>query len=204
MNKANQKAPHHPSSSDIEQHKSESTNFDWSSVFPPGRIKAQIQQEDDNVGCLPKKTLELISTCSTLLLREIVQTSCALMENENIKMESGRQATTAAALPPGTMLLSAKDIQNGIRKGPECLQFLQNVVDQAVRDDDGKVASRKIRKRKATNSAAASRPLSKLLKDTNTTAGISKETLEEAVELSKVALTPRSKDTVVLDEEDYD
>ena len=195
-----------PPSSDNNRNDNKLTDFDWSSVFPPGRIKTQIQLEDDNIGCLPKKTLELISTCSTLLLRKIVQTSCTSKEKGG---KTGRTAKASAASPPSSQLLAAQDIQKGIQEGPESLHFLQDVVDQAVRDDDGKVASRKTRKRKATKSvkdtiADSSKPLAKLRKSHSTTAGISKETLEQAVELSKEPTTQNTKGGVVLDEEDYD
>lgn len=193
-----------PPSSDNNSNQNKHTDFDWSSVFPPGRIKTQIQLEDDNIGCLPKKTLELISTCSTLLLRKIVQTSFASKDEGG---KAGTAAKATAASPPSSLLLSAQDIRKGIQEGPECLQFLQEVVDQAMRDDDGKVASRKTKKRRATKSAEGTitgKPFAKLLKSNSTTAGISKETLEQAVELSKESATQNTKGGVVLDEEDYD
>ena len=185
-------------------------DFDWSSVFPPGRIRTQIQLEDDNIGCLPKKTLELISACSTLFLRKIVQTSCAAKDNIS------ETVTTGSPPSPSTILLSAQDMQKGIQEGPNCLLFLDDVVAQAVHDDDRKVASRKTKKRKAVRSedtCTAQQPpgvsskIAKLPKMSNAASGISKETLEQAVAISQQrssAIQTITKDSVILDEEDYD
>ena len=100
------------------------SNFDWSSVYPSGRIKSQIQAVDADIGCLPQKSLELINASSMLLLKKVVKASSS-----------------------DTTILSAKDIQHGIQN-ESSLAFLGESVDDAVKSETNKLAKKPIYKPK--------------------------------------------------------
>jgi len=171
-------------------------DFDWSSPFPPARIRTQIQQEDDNIGCLPKKTLQLISICSALLLRKIVQAGIAA---------SAKDSNINTATAASRLVLSAKDLQEGIRQSPDCLDFLEAVVAQAVRDDEGKIARYKKKRKTISKPSASSAKMAKRFV-TDVASGISDETLDQAVAVSESVIVQKAnnKSSITLDEDDYD
>jgi hypothetical protein len=60
---------------------------DFSTVFPPGKIKAQLQNNKD-VGKVPKPTEQFIACCSALLLEKLIkkkESSEGVVTLDNIK-----------------------------------------------------------------------------------------------------------------------
>ena len=50
--------------------------MELSDIFPPGKIKAQLQSHKD-IGKIPKPTEEFIECCSALLLERLIGRSCS-------------------------------------------------------------------------------------------------------------------------------
>jgi hypothetical protein len=65
---------------------------DWSSLFPPGKIKAQLTR-DDEVGRLSQKTIQLISISSALFVKQIVGKATESKQNQALTLLSIRDAT---------------------------------------------------------------------------------------------------------------
>ena len=65
---------------------------DWSNLFPPGKIKAQLTR-DDEVGRLSQKTIQLISISSALFVKQIVGKATASQQNQALTLPSIRDAT---------------------------------------------------------------------------------------------------------------
>ena len=181
-------------------------NFDWSSVFTDGRIKAQIQEEDPNAGRLPRQTLQLISACAALLLRALVQESTkhqfvsgkGFKENR-IKSSKGAVLEESAQI----LVLSAKDILQSIQN-KENLAFLLEAVEQATMADDGKLARQ--HKRTHKGEAHSDKMQSKKRKVGSSTEGtIDDDAFGQALQISKEQnSTNYVTEKITIDEEEYD
>lgn len=175
------------------------TNFDWGSIFPASRIKSQLQNEDENLGRLPKKTLHLISNCSALLLRQIVQKSLAKKKDNDNQQPA--------------IILSAQDLLRGVQAS-EALSFLEESVQEATQQDDGKLAPVKRKRSTASNRIDPSKSSTSMRENAPNTKSAKKpkisgnrgveEALEVVSEKQTSTVTAKLPDKIVVDEEDYD
>jgi hypothetical protein len=181
------------------QHQQQGGDFDWLSVFPMSRIKAQIKGSED-IGRLPKKTLELISASSALLVRDIIQESIV---HAQAKKQTNPQSAEAEK---SILILNSQDILKGVRERGD-LSFLEDAVEQALDMEDGKLASTKVKKgqkrSRATGNQTAARP--NATKKSKINSGISSESLNQALEVSSQETTTAiQSEKIVVDDEDYD
>ncbi|CAB9517354.1 expressed unknown protein [Seminavis robusta] len=171
-------------------------SFEWESVLTDGRVKSVIQAEDANAGVFRKNTLQLIKTCSSLLLRKVVQQS-----------SRHKQPHTNDKNGPSVLVLSARDLKDGVADQEESsLGFLQTALENAAAADTGKMARPKAKRKQPPPATDNNKPRNKKSK----TAGVEEESIQQALEISQQqgATTAHdhstSEDKITLDEEDYD
>lgn len=195
--------------------------YAWDSLWPEGRIKTLIHTQDANAGIFRRQTLQMLSTCSALLLRRIVQQSCHLRSQDKSNQPT---PTSSSSKAPGAsaIVLSAKDIQRSVAQD-DSLGFLEEVLEEAVESDDGKLAKIKTIKSKrkqapaagvgnrngdTTNPSSSKRPKNsaKIPKVSNEWGNVDQEHIRQAIQQVSQEAVPNSRttDKIVLDEEDYD
>ena len=172
--------------------------FDWTGVYPPGRIKSQIQATDGDIGCLPQKSLQLVNACSMLLLKKVVRAS-SCSGDADADGDAPKKRNSSNKRPPSqeVLLLSAKDIQNGIPNDAS-LAFLRDTVEETARSETNKLAK---------SYKKSSIPTRKKKQNTvEQELGVRKECLllEQAVEAVKKdpPVDPHQVSSIEMDEED--
>lgn len=174
-------------------------DLDSGTVFPVSRIKTQLQNEDNDIGRLPKKTLQLISSCSALVLQKIVQESLSLKEEYQNFMNKQQDDNEKPVI-----VLSAEDLKRGVEKN-ESLHFLKEPIEDAMQLEDGRLAPQKRGKRAAQKAAdGGSRNSRKAAKIAKAAPGLDQASLEQIMELSNKPSRVTMQDEIVPDEEDYD
>jgi hypothetical protein len=190
-------------------------SFDWTSVFTEGRVKAQIQLGDPNVGRTPRPTLQLISTCSALLLRKLVQESKGRARQRTLQSTASttevlkgdrKKLFDGSGLGDNSqiLVLSAKDILESVRNN-ESLAFLHDALEQATNADNGNLASQNKGKRKkmvTDNDKPSKKRAPRRLAGGNI---IGSDAMEQALQISQEqGSVNNAAAKITLDEEEYD
>lgn len=195
--------------------------FDWSTVFPTSKIKTHLHRQSDDISCLPKKTLELISTCSALILRKIVQEAALISQETKNSSSSGNERSTSTTA--AVVVINAKDIKNAVERN-ESFYFAQDTLEEIAVKDDRKLvnASEKSsdhkRKLSPTKPVESSRPRKKVVKELTNLSGknddaINHASMKEVLQVADISSSSNNNDNkefaslrneIVVDEEDYD
>lgn len=195
-------------------------------AFPLSKIKAQIL-ENENVGRISSKAIELISACSSLFVRDLVSqdggTTGGLHRGSTTSVTSNSQDETK--VPKGTIgvkdhehgdeVIDLSGIKRNVIRRPE-YNFLEGVLDDLTEQNAPKydAAARKRnrqrdnQKQQSTNSKNTTNEILSRLSGENTKVDVSDSAhgvaMQEAIMAAQDTASFQTTKEIIADDDEYD